>query len=339
MAAHLHDSVLQTLTLMQKRADDPREVAALARRQERELRDWLAGDGSRRPRAEAASPRRCAPPPRRSRTTTSSRSRSSTVGDATLDERGRRRSSAPPARRSPTRRSSPPRAVRSRVYAEVGADAIEAFVRDRGPGFDPADVPADRRGVRESIVGRMERHGGRATIAACPAPGPRSVRSAASRGGRRMSPPSRRIVIVDDHALFRSRRALRGRGPRRGAGRGRLGRGGGRGDRRDPPDVVLLDVHMPGGGGVEVIRGVAASNSSQRFLALSVSDAAEDVIAVVRPGPRLRDEVDLRRGSRGRDHAGPRTGMRSSRRAWPGSCWMRSPGRCRRRRSIPSSTS
>src|SRR6185437_15868608 len=47
VAAHLHDSVLQTLTLMQKRADDPREVAALARRQERELRDWLAGDGRR----------------------------------------------------------------------------------------------------------------------------------------------------------------------------------------------------------------------------------------------------------------------------------------------------
>jgi DNA-binding NarL/FixJ family response regulator len=52
------------------------------------------------------------------------------------------------------------------------------------------------------------------------------------------------------------------------------------------PDVVLLDVHMPGGGGVEVIRGVAAVNSSQRFLALSVSDAAEDVIAVVRAGAR-----------------------------------------------------
>src|SRR6185437_1907837 len=49
LAAHLHDSVLQTLTLMQKRAGDPREVAALARRQERELRDWLSGDGRREP--------------------------------------------------------------------------------------------------------------------------------------------------------------------------------------------------------------------------------------------------------------------------------------------------
>ncbi len=52
------------------------------------------------------------------------------------------------------------------------------------------------------------------------------------------------------------------------------------------PDVVLLDVHMPGGGGVEVIRRVAEANPGQRFLALSVSDAAEDVIAVVRAGAR-----------------------------------------------------
>ena len=50
------------------------------------------------------------------------------------------------------------------VYAEVDADAITAYVRDRGPGFDPAAVPEDRAGVRHSILGRMERHGGRATI-------------------------------------------------------------------------------------------------------------------------------------------------------------------------------
>jgi DNA-binding NarL/FixJ family response regulator len=94
------------------------------------------------------------------------------------------------------------------------------------------------------------------------------------------------IVIVDDHALFRSgvrsevedyvdvvgeagsvEEAVRVIADRR-------------------PDVVLLDVHMPGGGGVEVIRRVAASDPGQRFLALSVSDAAEDVIAVVRAGAR-----------------------------------------------------
>ena len=50
------------------------------------------------------------------------------------------------------------------VYAESSDARLQVFVRDRGPGFDLAAVPADRRGVRESIVGRMERHGGRATI-------------------------------------------------------------------------------------------------------------------------------------------------------------------------------
>nr|MBA2506948.1 ATP-binding protein [Thermoleophilaceae bacterium] len=57
------------------------------------------------------------------------------------------------------------------VYAEVSAREVSVFVRDRGPGFDPAAVREDRRGVRESIVGRMERHGGRARIASDPQTG------------------------------------------------------------------------------------------------------------------------------------------------------------------------
>ncbi len=94
------------------------------------------------------------------------------------------------------------------------------------------------------------------------------------------------IVIVDDHELFRSgvRSEVEGHvdvlaeaGSVEEAVRVIL---------ETRPDVVLLDVHMPGGGGVEVIRGVAAVNGTQRFLALSVSDAAEDVIAVVRAGAR-----------------------------------------------------
>ena len=101
-----------------------------------------------------------------------------------------------------------------------------------------------------------------------------------------MSEPRPSIVIVDDHALFRSgvRAEVEGlldvlaeAGTVEEAVREIL-------DRR--PDVVLLDVHMPGGGGVEVIRQVAARNPAQRFLALSVSDAAEDVIAIVRAGAR-----------------------------------------------------
>jgi DNA-binding NarL/FixJ family response regulator len=94
------------------------------------------------------------------------------------------------------------------------------------------------------------------------------------------------VVIVDDHRIFRSgvRTELEGlvdvraeAGSVEEAVRTILA---------ERPDVVLLDVHMPGGGGVEVIRRVAASNPTQRFLALSVSDAAEDVIAVVRAGAR-----------------------------------------------------
>jgi DNA-binding NarL/FixJ family response regulator len=97
-------------------------------------------------------------------------------------------------------------------------------------------------------------------------------------------PPS--VVIVDDHALFRAgvRAELEGLveiladvGTVEEAVTTIL---------REKPDVVLLDVHMPGGGGVEVIRGVARERPAQRFLALSVSDAAEDVIAVVRAGAR-----------------------------------------------------
>ena len=94
------------------------------------------------------------------------------------------------------------------------------------------------------------------------------------------------VVIVDDHEIFRSgvRAELEGLVDVRGDA--------GTVDEAvrliaaERPDVVLLDVHMPGGGGVEVIRQVARSNPSQRFLALSVSDAAEDVIAVVRAGAR-----------------------------------------------------
>ena len=97
-------------------------------------------------------------------------------------------------------------------------------------------------------------------------------------------PPS--VVIVDDHELFRAgvRAELEGlvevraeAGAVEEAVAAIL---------REKPDVVLLDVHMPGGGGVEVIRQVAASRPAQRFLALSVSDAAEDVIAVIRAGAR-----------------------------------------------------
>ena len=94
------------------------------------------------------------------------------------------------------------------------------------------------------------------------------------------------IVIVDDHALFRSGVRSEVEGLVDVVGEAGSVEEAVRVIAATRPDVVLLDVHMPGGGGVGVINGVAASDPGQRFLALSVSDAAEDVIAVVRAGAR-----------------------------------------------------
>jgi signal transduction histidine kinase len=165
LAAHLHDSVLQTLALMQKRADDPREVAALARRQERELRAWLAGDGLR------SAEDRFAAALRRQAEEVEDVHRVAVdvvvVGDRELDERSQavlgavREALVNAAKHAPD-------AGPIRVYAEADDDGIEAFVRDRGQGFDLASVPVDRQGVRESIIGRMERVGGSAEIRSGP---------------------------------------------------------------------------------------------------------------------------------------------------------------------------
>jgi signal transduction histidine kinase len=159
VAAHLHDSVLQTLALVQKRADDPREVAALARRQERELRAWLndarpAGVETLAGALEAAAaevesdhhvPIEVV-----------------TVGDGPLDERASALVAATREALVNASKFAGPEPIA--LYAEVEDGRAEVFVRDRGPGFAVADVPGDRRGVRESIVARMERHGGRATV-------------------------------------------------------------------------------------------------------------------------------------------------------------------------------
>jgi signal transduction histidine kinase len=163
LAAHLHDSVLQTLTLMQKRADDPREVAALARRQERELRDWLAADN---PRAEVTG---FASALRSAAEAVEDDHRVAvevvSVGDCELDPRADAvLGAAREALTNAAKHAAEPGPIR--VYAEVKPGSIEVFVRDRGPGFDLSAVPADRRGVSESIVGRMERAGGEAEVRA-----------------------------------------------------------------------------------------------------------------------------------------------------------------------------
>ena len=162
VAAHLHDSVLQTLTLMQKRADDPREVSALARRQERELRAWLAGGagaGADRTEGFAAALRAAAEEVEDSHRVAID---VVTVGDAPVGEAETALIAAAREAMTNSAKFAGDSAISS--YAEVGDEAIEVFVRDRGPGFDRAAVPADRRGVSESIEGRMRRHGGAAEI-------------------------------------------------------------------------------------------------------------------------------------------------------------------------------
>ena len=167
LAAHLHDSVLQTLALMQQRADDPREVAALARAQERELRAWLAG------RTPAEGERRLAAALESAAADVEARHRVPVdvvaVGDAELDAAGEALVAA--AREAMVNAAKFGEGSPVAVYAEATGDAVQVFVRDRGPGFDPDAVPADRRGLRESVVGRMARHGGTAVVHAAPGAG------------------------------------------------------------------------------------------------------------------------------------------------------------------------
>jgi len=168
LAAHLHDSVLQTLTLVQKRAGDPAAVAALARRQERELRAWLAGDGAAPPGSSFAAALRAAAEEVEDAHLVQVDVVS--VGDRPLDDGADAVVAA--AREALTNAAKfAPGSGPIAVYAEAAPDRIQAFVHDRGPGFELAAVPADRRGVRESIVGRMERHGGRAAIRSAPGEG------------------------------------------------------------------------------------------------------------------------------------------------------------------------
>ena len=141
------------------RSDDPAEVAKLARRQERELRSWLAGSDRARPNERLADALRGVAT--EVEDAHGAIVEAVVVGDAALDP-------AYSALVAATREALTNAAKFAadggpvRLYAEIGEDAASVWVDDRGPGFDPASIPPDRRGVRESIIGRMERHGGSA---------------------------------------------------------------------------------------------------------------------------------------------------------------------------------
>jgi signal transduction histidine kinase len=166
LAARLHDSVLQTLALIQRHVDSPREVARLARGQERELRSWLYRPetltGSRLSAALEAATAEVEDAYAVTVETV-------VVGDADLDERlaavvqATREALVNAARHAEVTEVS--------LYAEIEPDRVTVFVRDRGVGFEPADVPGDRHGVAGSIVGRMVRHGGTAAVRSTPGVG------------------------------------------------------------------------------------------------------------------------------------------------------------------------
>jgi len=165
VAAHLHDSVLQSLAMIQ-RASSADEMATLARAQERELRAWLYAGGPAPGGTLRGAVQETADRVERMHHVEVEVVQ---VGDAELDERGQAlvqaaaEAMANAARHASVRRVS--------VYVEVEPDAVTAFVRDRGRGFDPGAVPPDRRGLAESVRGRMERAGGTAEVRSSPGEG------------------------------------------------------------------------------------------------------------------------------------------------------------------------
>lgn len=171
MAAHLHDSVLQTLALIQRHADAPQQARTLARRQERELRAWLY-DGRRSSAEDAPGTLATALDGVADEVEADHGVAVDVVvvGDCPVDDHVQALVAA--VREAVLNAARHSGADEVSVYAEVLGDSrIEAFVRDRGRGFDPAAVNGDRRGITHSIVRRMARHGGRAHINSAPGDG------------------------------------------------------------------------------------------------------------------------------------------------------------------------
>lgn len=173
VAAHVHDSVLHTLTLIQRNAEDAREVARLARAQERELRAWLYNPEGRG-KDEVEEPRTLADAVRAAAAGVEDHHgvpiEVVVVGDCPLDERlDAQLQAAREAMVNAAKYGGEGGAVQ--VYAEVEGRTVFISVRDRGPGFDPDAVPEDRMGVRESIIGRMQRNGGTARLRSVPGGG------------------------------------------------------------------------------------------------------------------------------------------------------------------------
>ena len=194
MAARIHDSVLQTLALIQRHAGDPARVATIARRQERELRGWLYGSGVADVESVVTALGEAAADVEELHGVPIELA---SAGDVPLDDRTRQLVLA--AREAMTNAAKFSGAAEVAVYAEVGAEAVSVFVRDRGSGFDRARVSS-----RSAWHCRVDRGAARARRRdggdrQRPRVRNRSRATAAPEGIMK-----RRVVLVDDHELFRA---------------------------------------------------------------------------------------------------------------------------------------
>ena len=275
VAARVHDSVLQTLALIQRHSDEPRRVASLARRQEREIRGWLYAD---RPLGDDGSSVVAALSSAAAdvEDVFGVRIELASSGDAEADG-----AIVLAAREAMTNAAKFAGVEEIDVYAEV--------TRERDRGVRPGPRRRLRPGCRPRGPPRHRRVDPRAPRA-CRRLGVRRLDTGRGHRGRASHPPervvSRRVVLVDDHGLF-----LAGVRAELGDAVEVVGEAGTVAAaipliKELEPEVVLLDVHLPDGSGEAIIDAVAPERPDVRFLALSVSDAAEDVIAIIRAGAR-----------------------------------------------------
>jgi signal transduction histidine kinase len=166
VAAHLHDSVLQTLALIQRESSASDPIRRLARRQERELRQWLyrsedAADQGFRDAINAMTAE--------IDDVSVVEVETVVVGDRPMDARHEALVRA--GREAAINAVKHSGAAAVSIYAEVAGGTTTLYVKDRGVGFDMAMVPDDRRGIADSIVGRIERYGGNAAVTSAPGQG------------------------------------------------------------------------------------------------------------------------------------------------------------------------
>ena len=277
VAAHLHDSVLQTLALIQRNADRPRQLAALARRQERELRSWLYGDrlamaNGHHGTLAAAVDAMVAEVEDRHEIEVEV----VTVGECAVDARVEGLLQA----RGSCRQRRQARGRRSRLAVCRGGTRPTHRLRPR----PRPRVRHDERAGRPSWHRRVDPPAHDAPWRQCRHRVGTGRRNGSHAGAHEIV--STRVFLVDDHRLFLSgvqaelaaRVDVVGTATDVNEAIGAI---------RDlQPDVVLVDVHLPGGGGKAIIESVLRTHPDTRFLALSVSDAAEDVIAIIRAGAR-----------------------------------------------------